>query len=71
MHDGPAEILVSATSQSCCDMPKTLGIFWQFSAAGDEKISYISHMITKWIQHTMKIAVTIMTFQHFEVPHDA
>jgi len=26
-RDGPAEILVSATSQSCRDMPKNLGIF--------------------------------------------
>ena len=54
--DGPAEILVLVTSQSCRDMPK---------------IFYISHMITKWIRHTMKIAVTIVTFQHFEVPCDA
>jgi hypothetical protein len=38
-RDGPAEILVSATSQSCRDMPKFLGNFRQFGAAGDEKIS--------------------------------
>jgi hypothetical protein len=37
--DRPAEILVLATSQSCCDMPKFLGNFRQFSATGDEKIS--------------------------------
>jgi len=40
-RDGPAEILVSATSQTCRDMPKILGIFRQFSAAGDEKISIL------------------------------
>jgi len=39
--DGPAEILVSATSRSCRDMPKNLGIFEQFSAAGDEKNSIL------------------------------
>jgi hypothetical protein len=38
-RDGPAEILVSATSQSCCDMPEFLGNFRQFSATGDEKFS--------------------------------
>jgi hypothetical protein len=36
-RDGPAEILVSATSQSCRDMLKFLGNFRQVSAAGDEK----------------------------------
>jgi len=38
MCDGPAEILVSATSQSWRDMPKLLENFRQLSAAGDEKI---------------------------------
>ena len=37
----PAEILVSAPSQSCCDMPK---FFWQFSAAGNEKFLYLEHV---------------------------
>jgi len=39
-RDGPAEILVSATSQSWRDMPKFLRNFRQFSAAGDEKKKY-------------------------------
>ena len=41
MHDGPAEILVSAPSQSCHDMPK---FFWQFSTAGDKKFLYLEHV---------------------------
>ena len=40
-RDGPTEILVSATSQSCCDIPKFLVNFRQFSAAGDKKISIL------------------------------
>ena len=39
--DGPAENLVSVTTQSSHDIPKFLGIFWQFSAAGDEKNSIL------------------------------
>ena len=39
--DGPAKILVLVTSQSCHDMPKNLGIFGQFSAAGDKKNSIL------------------------------
>ena len=41
MHDGPAENLVSVTTQSCYDIPKFLGNFRQFSAAGDEKNSIL------------------------------
>jgi len=37
-RDRPAENLVSATSQSYHDIPKFLGNFRQFSAAGDKKI---------------------------------
>ena len=42
MRDGPAEILVSATSQTCCDMSQFLENFQQFSAAGDEKFLYLA-----------------------------
>ena len=41
MHDGPANFLVFAPSQSCCDMPK---FFWQLSATGDEKFLYLEHV---------------------------
>ena len=41
MRDGPAEILVSAPSQSCRDMPK---FFRQVSAAGDEKFLYLENV---------------------------
>ena len=44
MHDGPAKILVSAPYQSCHDMPKFFGNFWQFSAAGNKKILYLWHV---------------------------
>ena len=40
-RDGPAKNLVSATFQSCHDIPKFLGNFRQFSAAGDEKFSIL------------------------------
>jgi len=42
-RDGPAEILVSATSQSCRDMPEIFGIL----APQATKNFYISHMIAK------------------------
>ena len=40
-RDRPAEILVSAPSQSCRDMPK---FFRQFSATGDEKLLYLENV---------------------------
>ena len=40
-RDGPAENLVSATTQSCRDIPKFLGNFRQFSAAGHKKNSIL------------------------------
>ena len=42
MRDGPAEILVSATSQMCRDMYKFSEIFRQFSAAGDENFLFLA-----------------------------
>jgi len=59
------------------DLPKLAWhaqIFGKFSAVKCcrwRKNLYISHMIAKWIRHTMKIAVTTVTFQHFGGPHDA
>ena len=41
MCDRPAEILVSAPSQSCHDMPK---FFWQLSTPGNEKFLYLEHV---------------------------
>ena len=41
--DRPAEILVSATSQTCHDMSKFSENFQQFRAAGDEKFLYLAH----------------------------
>jgi len=58
------------------DLPKLAWhaqIFGKFSAVKCRrrwKNLYISHMIAKWIQHTMKIALTTMTFQHFGGPRD-
>jgi hypothetical protein len=41
MRDAPAEILVSAPSQCCCDMLKK---FRQFSTAGKEIFIYLAHV---------------------------
>jgi hypothetical protein len=70
-RDGPAEILVSATSQTCRDMSKISEKFWQFCAAGAQATKFfycIGHMI---IRHLTKIAVTTVTFQSFGGPRDA
>jgi len=39
-RDGPAEIMVSATSQSCHDMPKNLGILGSLAPQATKKILY-------------------------------
>jgi hypothetical protein len=46
-RDGPAEILVSATSQSCCEMPKFWEIFGSLAPQATKKFHYISDMIAK------------------------
>jgi len=59
------------------DLPKLAWhaqIFGKFSAVKrrrQRKNLYIGHMIAKWIRHTMKIAVTTVTFRHFGGPRDA
>ena len=65
-RDGPTEILVSATSQTCRDMSKFSENYWQFSAAGDEKFLYLT------CDHQMTLASykNCLDYHVLKGPHD-
>jgi len=69
-RDGPAEILVSAPSQSCRDMPKFLEIFASLAPQATKNI-YIYHVIAGWFRHPAKTAVMSRKFRRSEGPRDA
>ena len=72
MCDRPAKNLILATPQSCCDIPKFLGTFQQFSAAGDKKIVYQSHGCQNEFGTPWKSPWQMWHFRIFEGPvmHD-
>ena len=71
MHEGPAENLVSASPQICHNIPKFLGTFWQFSAAGDKKIVYPSHGCQNEFSTPWKSLWQMWHFRIFGGPCDA